>query len=145
MKRFNVRVYGIHINNRNELLVADETYRERSFTKFPGGGLEWGEGTIDCLKREFEEEFQLSIQVKNLLYTTDFFQVSTFQENDQVIAIYYLIAINLDDVESVIAQNKSEEKLRWIPINKLSTNDLTFPIDKHVVELLKKKTINFSN
>ena len=145
MKRFNVRVYGIHINNRNELLVADETYRERSFTKFPGGGLEWGEGTIDCLKREFEEEFQLSIQVKNLLYTTDFFQVSTFQENDQVIAIYYLIAINLDDVESVIAQNKSEEKLRWIPINKLSTNDLTFPIDKHVVELLKKKTRNFSN
>lgn len=145
MKRFNVRVYGIHINNRNELLVADETYRERSFTKFPGGGLEWGEGTLDCLKREFEEEFQLSIQVKDLLYTTDFFQVSTFQENDQVIAIYYLIAINLDDVESVIAQNKSEEKLRWIPINKLSTNDLTFPIDKHVVELLKKKTINFSN
>ncbi len=145
MKRFNVRVYGIHINNRNELLVADETYRERYFTKFPGGGLEWGEGTLDCLKREFEEEFQLSIQVKDLLYTTDFFQVSTFQENDQVIAIYYLIAINLDDVESVIAQNKSEEKLRWIPINKLSTNDLTFPIDKHVVELLKKKTINFSN
>ncbi len=106
MKRFNVRVYGIHINDRNELLVADETYRERSFTKFPGGGLEWGEGTIACLKREFEEEFQLSIQVKDLLYTTDFFQVSTFHENDQV---------------------------------------LTFPIDKYVVELLKKKTINFSN
>ena len=145
MKRFNVRVYGIHINNRNELLVADETFRERSFTKFPGGGLEWGEGTIAWLKREFKEEFQLSIQVKDLFYTTDFFQVSTFQENDQVIAIYYLIAINLDDVESVIAQNKSEEKLRWIPINELSTNDLTFPIDKHVVELLKKKTINFSN
>jgi ADP-ribose pyrophosphatase YjhB (NUDIX family) len=145
MKRFNVRVYGIHINNRNELLVADETFRERSFTKFPGGGLEWGEGTIACLKREFKEEFQLSIQVKDLFYTTDFFQVSTFQENDQFIAIYYLIAINLDDVESVIAQNKSEEKLRWIPINELSTNDLTFPIDKHVVELLKKKTRNFSN
>jgi hypothetical protein len=72
------------------------------------------------------------------LYTTDFFQVSTFHENDQVIAIYYLIAINLDDVESVIEQNKSEEKLRWIPINELSINDLTFPIDKHVVELLKK-------
>jgi ADP-ribose pyrophosphatase YjhB (NUDIX family) len=81
MKRFNVRVYGIHINERNELLVADETYRERSFTKFPGGGLEWGEGTIACLKREFEEEFQLSIQVKDLLYTTDFFQVSTFHHS----------------------------------------------------------------
>lgn len=138
MKRFNVRVYGIHINERNEILVSDETYQNKSFTKFPGGGLEWGESTIDCLKREFEEEFQLKIQVKELFYTTDFFQVSAFHENDQVIAIYYLIAINLDDVESVMALNNSEEKLRWILINELSMNDLTFPIDKHVVELLKK-------
>lgn len=138
MKRFNVRVYGIHINERNEILVSNETYQNKSFTKFPGGGLEWGESTIDCLKREFEEEFQLKIQVKDLFYTTDFFQVSAFHENDQVIAIYYLIAINLDDVESVMALNNSEEKLRWILINELSMNDLTFPIDKHVVELLKK-------
>lgn len=138
MKRFNVRVYGIHINERNEILVSNETYQNKSFTKFPGGGLEWGESTIDCLKREFEEEFQLKIQVKELFYTTDFFQVSAFHENDQVIAIYYLIAINLDDVESVMALNNSEEKLRWILINELSMNDLTFPIDKHVVELLKK-------
>jgi mutator protein MutT len=138
MKRFNVRVYGIHINERNEILVSNETYQNKSFTKFPGGGLEWGESTIDCLKREFEEEFKLKIQVKELFYTTDFFQVSAFHENDQVIAIYYLIAINLDDVESVMALNNSEEKLRWILINELSMNDLTFPIDKHVVELLKK-------
>ena len=50
MKRFNIRVYGILINDRNELLVSDELIKGLQFTKFPGGGLEWGEGTMDCLK-----------------------------------------------------------------------------------------------
>lgn len=138
MKRFNVRVYGIHINERNEILVSDETYLNKSFTKFPGGGLEWGESTIDCLKREFEEEFQLKIQVKELFYTTDFFQVSAFYKNDQVISIYYFFTIELRELDAVIASNNTTEQLRWIAINDLTTNDLTFPIDKHVIELLKK-------
>lgn len=138
MKRFNVRVYGIHINERNEILVSDETYLNKSFTKFPGGGLEWGESTIDCLKREFEEEFQLKIQVKELFYTTDFFQVSAFHKNDQVISIYYFFTIELRELDAVIASNNTTEQLRWIAINDLTTNDLTFPIDKHVIELLKK-------
>ena len=41
MKRFNIRVYGILINDRNELLVSDELIKGLQFTKFPGGGLEW--------------------------------------------------------------------------------------------------------
>lgn len=144
MKRFNIRVYGIHINERNEILVSDETYQNKSFTKFPGGGLEWGESTIDCLKREFKEEFQLKIQVKDLFYTTDFFQVSAFHENDQVISIYYFFTIELRELDAVIASNNTTEQLRWIAINDLTTNDLTFPIDKHVIELLKKTHNNFS-
>ena len=144
MKRFNVRVYGIHINERNEILVSDETYQNKSFTKFPGGGLEWGESTIDCLKREFEEEFQLKIQVKDFFYTTDFFQVSAFHENDQVISIYYFFTIELRELDAVIASTNTTEQLRWIAINDLTSNDLTFPIDKHVIELLKKTRDNFS-
>lgn len=133
MKRFNVRVYGVHINERNEILVSDETYQNKSFTKFPGGGLEWGEGPIDCLLREFEEEFQLKIQVANLYYTTDFFQVSTFHENDQVIAIYFNIKAEISVIDKVIAANCSKEKLRWISIANLTADAVTFPTDKKVV------------
>ena len=56
MKKFNIRVYGILINQNKEILVLDETRNGYSFTKFPGGGLEWGEGFKECLEREFEEE-----------------------------------------------------------------------------------------
>ena len=63
---FNLRVYGILINEQNQLLVSDEYIRGMKITKFPGGGLEFGEGTRDCLKREFLEE--TGYQCENLRF-----------------------------------------------------------------------------
>lgn len=136
MQRFNLRVYGICINEQQEILLSDETYRDFSFTKFPGGGLEWGEGTKDCLKREFLEEFQLEITVGELFYLTDFFQVSAFSENDQVISIYYRIELPHNIILHEITGDKGE-RLRWKSLAKLQESDVTFPIDKQVVRLLK--------
>jgi 8-oxo-dGTP pyrophosphatase MutT (NUDIX family) len=73
MNRFNIRVYGVLKNIQNEILVTDELIRGSEYTKFPGGGLEFGEGTRDCLKREFIEEMNLAVEVGDHLYTTDFF------------------------------------------------------------------------
>ena len=73
MNNFNIRVYGLLINDKNQILISDERRNDFSFTKFPGGGLEFGEGTIDCLKREFIEEMNLEIEVLSHFYTTDFF------------------------------------------------------------------------
>ena len=56
ISQFNIRVYGILINERNEVLLTDEYRFGTEITKFPGGGLEFGEGTIDCIKREMMEE-----------------------------------------------------------------------------------------
>ena len=105
MERFNIRVYGILINDQKQLLVSDEFIRGKYYTKFPGGGLEFGEGTRDCLKREFVEEMNLQVEVLEHLYTTDFFQESAFRPGDQIISIYYLvkplenISVRLSDVE----------------------------------------------
>ncbi|MFN5439619.1 MAG: NUDIX hydrolase, partial [Bacteroidota bacterium] len=41
---FNIRVYGILISDDNQVLVSDEFIRGNYYTKFPGGGLEFGEG-----------------------------------------------------------------------------------------------------
>ena len=88
---FNVRVYGILINEKKQVLVSDEYIRGQYYTKFCGGGLEFGEGTRDCLKREFLEEMNLNIEVTRHLYTTDFFQKSAFHTQQQIISIYYLV------------------------------------------------------
>src|SRR5258705_11701335 len=89
MNLFNVRVYGILVNDRREILVSDEYIRGNYYTKFPGGGLEFGEGNRDCLKREFKEEMDLEVKVTDHIYTTDFFQMSAFNPEHQIISIYY--------------------------------------------------------
>ena len=136
MKKFNIRVYGILINHNKEILVLDETRNGFHFTKFPGGGLEWGEGFQDCLKREFEEELAVKVTVLDLFYINDDFVPSAFQSEDQLISVYYLVSINKEDV---LIQKTDFEVPRWVSLNQIKDNDLTFPIDKRVLLKLKKE------
>ena len=120
-------------------------------TKFPGGGLEFGEGTIECVIREFMEELGWQVEVINHYYTTDFFQISAFNENKQIISIYY--SLKLIDKSNQLPikftkikfdfdnKIKDEQVFRWLPINPSLINDLTFPIDKRVGEMLLNETI----
>lgn len=137
--RFNVRVYGILIEN-NELLLVDEQYIGREMTKFPGGGLNPGEGTIECLVREVKEELNIDIEVISHLYTTDFFQQSVFIETDQVFSVYYYIKrlhteqpINYNWLE---VANRHKVRFHWVKLSELNTDIITFPIDKKVAEMI---------
>src|SRR5215471_7117028 len=87
--RFTIRVYGILFDENKRVLLSDEFIRGDYFTKFPGGGMEFGEGTRDCLHREFKEETGLDVTVGEHIYTTDYYQQSAFNPNDQIISIYY--------------------------------------------------------
>jgi ADP-ribose pyrophosphatase YjhB (NUDIX family) len=119
-------------------LVSDETIKDFSFTKLPGGGLEFGEGTRECLRREFMEETALDVRAERHLYTTDFFQVSAFNENHQVVSIYYVVeAVGLDEPVPITPQ-EAGQKFRWIKLSNLSERDFTFPIDKNLVPQLKE-------
>src|SRR5260370_33919733 len=99
-----VRVYGILINESRQVLVSDEYIRGNYYTKFPGGGLELGEGTRDCLKREFKEEMDLDVQVEDHIYTTDYFQMSAFNPEDQIISIYYFVK-SIEQIKSPLRYN----------------------------------------
>ena len=145
MSYFNVRVYGLLINQNDEVLLSDEQEYGMQFTKFPGGGLEFGEGLIDGLKREFMEECNGEIEVISHFYTTDFFEKSSFNDS-QVISIYYLIKeivpLKLNFKTRVFDFDGDGETLqafRWVNINTLSVDEITFKTDKTVVKLLKEK------
>lgn len=139
---FNVRIYGILIEN-GAILVSDEYHFGQQITKFPGGGLQFGEGTIECLKREFMEELQLEINIISHFYTVDFFQQSAFNKQHQVISIYYLIE-KAEPIHAEISSSPSpsvpeingSQSFRWLKKENIHQDAFTFPIDKRVAELL---------
>ncbi len=149
---FNIRVYGILLGQNNQVLVSDEFIRGNYYTKFPGGGLEFGEGTRDCLKREFKEEMNLEVKVTDHIYTTDFFQLSAFTQGHQIISIYYFVEaleairaplrekpFDFDERELATYQRTGEtETFRFIAKNDFSGEMVSLPIDKIVAEMVKE-------
>ncbi|MCU7694546.1 NUDIX domain-containing protein [Haoranjiania flava] len=145
---FNIRVYGILIDH-DRVLLSDEMINGKEYTKFPGGGLEFGEGTRDCLKREFLEEMNLSVEIGSHFYTTDYFQPSVFGNREQIISIYYyvvappcLTAIATSNVPLFRVDRNNihlnTESYRFMPVEQFSEQSVTLPIDKVAARLLKE-------
>lgn len=149
---FNIRVYGVLMDENNRILVSDEYIRGNYYTKFPGGGLEFGEGTRDCLKREFREEMDLEVEIGDHLYTTDYFQMSAFNPEHQIISIYYHAralepircairteAFDFDETQlEIYRQTGMTETFRFIDWGEFSADSVTLPIDKIVAGMLKE-------
>lgn len=144
--RFIIRVYGIYFDLSRGLLVSDEFVKKRNITKFPGGGLEYGEGTIDCLLREMFEETGSEFKILSHFYTTDYFVESAFDSGWQIISIYYLIE-PVGELKILIAKepfeflNKIEgtQSFRFIPDEKINQDQFTLSIDRHVALLLDER------
>jgi len=149
LQSFNIRVYGIYINE-GKILVSDEIQHGRHLTKFPGGGMELGEGTRDCLIREWKEELNQNIEVGEHIYTTDYFQLSAFNPVHQIVSIYYYVLPLTESPVRIaekpfdfIVEKEGAESFRNIPMTLLKIEDFTFPIDQVVAKiLLKKRTFN---
>ena len=150
---FNIRVYGILINEKKQVLVADEYIRGGLYTKFPGGGLEFGEGTRECLKRELKEELGIEADIGDHVYTTDYFQMSAFRPDQQIISIYYFARqledlkvpirskpFDFDEMQMDIYNKTGEtETFRLIDWNDFSEQTVTLPIDKIVAKMIKSR------
>jgi 8-oxo-dGTP diphosphatase len=143
--RFNLRVYGIVLHQGN-ILLTDEYRLGIMMTKFPGGGMEYGEGTIDCLIREFKEETGMDAEVKEHIWTTDYFQPSLLlPEPQQVISIYY--RVHLPDYSNLKSSLKpfdfepvdGAQSFRWLPLADLQPQMMTLPIDQKAVPLIREK------
>ena len=143
--KFTIRAYAIIINDKSEVLLSDEFVFGMRITKFPGGGVELGEGILDGLHREAMEELGQDIEILEHFYTTDFFQQGYFRNDVQVVSVYYLakliepprfkISTKSFDYEKEI---EGAQSFRWFAIKELKAEEITLPIDKVVAHILIK-------
>ena len=142
MNRFNIRVYGLCVVD-GLILLTDEIRMGIKMTKFPGGGLEFGEGLEDGLKREWQEELQTTITVEDVFYVNPFLQPSMFKSSDQVLAIYFWVKAHtplIGEFRNTPMDFPNDEDdqqvFRWVSLDSLRPEDFTFPIDQHLVPKL---------
>jgi 8-oxo-dGTP diphosphatase len=147
--KFNIRVYGLIISEYEEVLISYEMFHQEKLIKFPGGGMHFGEGTLDCLKREAVEELKQEIKIINHFHTTEEFIPTKFFSDRQLIAIYYLASLT----EPAIFKSSNKpfdfegeedglQSFSWIPIATLNKIDFTFETDKIVAKKLKSLYCN---
>ena len=89
------------------------------------------------------------IQVLEHFYTTDFYQVSAFRKTDQLISIYYRIALDGPQQFPIANHpfdfpdgNENAIAFRWVPLAHLTPELVRWRVDKVVVNLLHKQHAN---
>ena len=140
MAHFTLRVYGLLLH-AGQVLVADELIRGQRITKFPGGGLEYGEGLKDCLVREIREELGVDAFDLEHFYTTDFFQQSAFHSTPmQVVSVYYTFRTTdpaglrvVTEPFAGIGEGADQEVFRWLALDSARIEDVSLPIDRVVL------------
>ncbi len=143
IKGFNIRIYGLLIEE-GRILLTDEFRLGIYMTKFPGGGLNFGEGPVDCLKREFLEELDSEVIEYEHYYTTEFFQPTKLLPLEfQLINVYYLVKLQkpykfkTTEKKYDFPSIDGKQSFRWMKVADLNEEEFTFPIDKSLVERIK--------
>lgn len=148
LKYFNLRVYALIRNDKGDILLSDEYVLNRRMTKFPGGGMHFGEGPADCIRREAIEEFGQPIEITGHFYTTHYFQKALFYDDHQLISIYYNarfpepIRFRISEIPfDFPAGINGSQSFRWASLTEIREKDLTFPIDQFVFKMIQSPDI----
>jgi hypothetical protein len=95
----------------------------------------------------------LEVEVGDHLYTTDFFQMSAFNPDQQIISIYYWVKalepikaplrqkpFDFDEREmKMYAERRETETFRFIDAANFNEDSVTLPIDKVVAGLITRR------
>lgn len=115
----------------NKLLVGEgfDNVKKETFYRCLGGGIEFLEKSSDALKREFKEEIEANINVKDFLGVSE----NIFKYNGKdahELILFYSIDIFDEDYkeEYIINDDCGKYKAKWIDINKFkSGNEILYP------------------
>lgn len=141
MKTFNLRAYGI-LKRDHQVLITYESFKNYDFHKFPGGGVEWGEGLEETLQREFEEELSIGVEVGELFYVNRDFLPSKFFKEDQIFVFYFWIQLKEPlpqrFLKDEFTANEAHILFKWVDLDEKLIDFFSLPKDIEVAKRLVK-------
>jgi 8-oxo-dGTP diphosphatase len=122
--RLRVRACGVCVKDDSILLVNHQGISNQDFWSPPGGGIEFGEGAIDCLSREFREEAGLSVKTGNFLFACEFIQHSlhAIELFFEVSPLTDQLHVGSDPEQGSPSIIRAVKFMSWSEIEKLPTN-----------------------
>ena len=138
-KSKHIGCYGIVKNNNEILLIKKGRGAYKGKLDLPGGGIEYGETTLETIKREFMEEVGINIRNAKLKTVVTNYVVwnldETHLEDLQHIGIVYDVEIQEKDLKKIKQDADGHDSLgaKWYNIDELNIEDLS-PIAKCIFE-----------
>lgn len=127
-----IRPIAIGIVKRNNKILVGEGFdkvKQQTFYRCLGGGIEFLENSKTALKREFREELNIDIEVKELLGVEE--NIFTYKGKDaHEIVFIYNIEIEDKDVKEKyhIVDDNSENDAIWVDIEEFKNkNKIIYP------------------
>ena len=132
MIKFNARCYALIRSNQNRVLVMMERWQGVDLNKFPGGGLELGEGLLECIYREIGEEFQKSEHLNySHLYTPTNCFASRFKPNEQLLLNYFSSKeLANEELWTLIPGDKNLLGMKWLELKSENASWFTLQSDR---------------
>lgn len=118
-----VGVGAIIFNEEGKVLIAKRGPNARNEVgkwEFPGGGVEFGEKCEDALLREIKEEFDIEIEITELLEVADHFIPD---EKQHWVAPSYVA--KYVSGEAKIMESDKIEAIDWVDIKDLKAEELS--------------------
>jgi len=121
--KYPVSIKGVLVKNGQVLLVKNE----RNEWELPGGRIEIGESSEQCLKREMFEELKIDVKIQNIVGTRLFEVI----EEQYVFLVAYLCEMAEENENIEISDEHIDYK--WFQVGELPRNQLP----KEYIELIE--------
>ena len=130
-----VRVAGIVIQ-KNSILLIQHIKNEKKYWLVPGGGVDWGESLEEALIREYKEETNLDIEVKDFLF---FSETISPDKNKHVINLYFLVKIKNDSETMKIGNETNLSDLKYVSKEEIQNIKLYPNIKEQLMKILNNE------
>ncbi|AKG20141.1 NUDIX hydrolase [Calothrix sp. 336/3] len=125
-----IRVLALGLIRDGDKIFISEGYdpvKQQTFYRVMGGGVDFGETSLEALQREFQEEIQA--ELKNIRYLGCLENIFTFNGNPghEIIQLYEceFVDSKFYQLESLtFAEGEREKTALWVDINRFKSGEL---------------------